>query len=313
MDIKEVSELIKQQKPHLKDSSIKQYVSSLRNLYRKLNPETPHINDNNIICVNFEYIKNKENVLDAIKNLHITSQRNTLTSIITICEDEHLKNYYGKKVQELNKQQTENYNKNIVSDNTDFKLKNWCCDDIEKCILHLKLKNQFDTALLLSLIYHYLFRNEVGTLKLIKKSKYDKLTEEEKLNNNFIVKHYSKMFISRGVYKTDKKHGLILTKIEDKKLKMDLLNYIKTMEDDRFFCHNFSENISHELVSKRISRATAEFKDPINKDSKYGLGTSSINKIVIDNLPGIEKLVAISKDRGTSISTLLHAYYNNHT
>ena len=115
------------------------------------------------------------------------------------------------------------------------------------------------------------------------------------------------MFISRGVYKTSGKHGLILTKVEDKMLKMDLLSYIKEMEGDEFF-----PNMSSELVSKRISRATAEYKDPINKDSKFGLGTSSINKIVIDNLPDIEKLVNISKDRGTSIATLLHAYYNNY-
>ncbi len=148
------------------------------------------------------------------------------------------------------------------------------------------------------------------------------MPEEEKLSGNFIVKHYSTMFISRGVYKTDKKHGLILTKIDDKVLKMDLLNYFKTMKPAVYgektwgqfiFMNNTDNIITQELVSKRISRATAEFKDPINKDSKYGLGTSSINKIVIDNLPGIEKLVAISKDRGTSISTLLHAYYNNHS
>ena len=115
------------------------------------------------------------------------------------------------------------------------------------------------------------------------------------------------MFISRAVYKTSGKHGLILTKVDDKRLNMDLIQYIKTMKTNEFF-----PGISPELVSKRISRATSEFKDPINKDNKYGLGTSSINKIVIENLPGISKLVEISKDRGTSISTLLQAYFNNY-
>jgi len=299
MDNKELLEIIQKAKPHLKESSLKQYISSLRNLNKKLTGSD--------LLVNFEFVKDTDKVLDAIKDLHITSQRNRLISIITILEDEPLKEFYGKKVQELNKQQTENYNNNVVSDNTNFKLENWTTEDIEKCIFHLKIKKQFDTALLLSLIYNYLFRNEVGSLKLIKKSKYEKLSEEEKLKNNFIVKHYSNMFISRGVYKTSGKHGLILTKVEDKMLKMDLLSYIKEMEGDEFF-----PNMSSELVSKRISRATAEYKDPINKDSKFGLGTSSINKIVIDNLPDIEKLVNISKDRGTSIATLLHAYYNNY-
>tara|TARA_R100001594_G_scaffold150666_1_gene213294 strand:+ start:2348 stop:3250 length:903 start_codon:yes stop_codon:yes gene_type:complete len=300
MEYSEIANIIKESKPNLKDTSIKQYVSSLKNLNKKITGSD--------LLVNFEFVKNKDKVLDSIKDLHITSQRNRLISIITILDDEPLKEFYGKKVQELNKQQTENYNNNIVSDNTNFKLQNWCCQDIEKCINHLKIKQQFDTALLLSLIYHYLFRNEVASLKLIKKSKYDKLTEEQKLKNNFIVKHYSNMFISRGVYKTDKKHGLVLTKVEDKMLKMDLLQYIKNMKTDEFF-----PNMSQELVSKRISRATCEFKDPLEKNPQYGLGTSSINKIVIDSLPGIEKLVEISKDRGTSISTLLLAYFNNHS
>jgi hypothetical protein len=300
MEYSEIANIIKESKPNLKDTSIKQYVSSLKNLNKKITGSD--------LLVNFEFVKNKDKVLDSIKDLHITSQRNKLISIITILDDESLKEFYGKKVQELNKQQTENYNNNIVSDNTNFKLQNWTTLDIEKCINHLKIKQQFDTALLLSLIYHYLFRNEVASLKLIKKSKYEKLTEEEKLKNNFIVKHYSNMFISRGVYKTDKKHGLVLTKVEDKMLKMDLLQYIKNMKTDEFF-----PNMSQELVSKRISRATCEFKDPLEKNPQYGLGTSSINKIVIDSLPGIEKLVEISKDRGTSISTLLLAYFNNHS
>jgi hypothetical protein len=300
MEYSEIANIIKESKPNLKHTSIKQYVSSLKNLNKKITGSD--------LLVNFEFVKNTDKVLDSIKDLHITSQRNRLISIITILDDEQLKEFYGKKVQELNKQQTENYNNNIVSDNTNFKLQNWTTLDIEKCINHLKIKQQFDTALLLSLIYHYLFRNEVASLKLIKKSKYDKLTEEEKLKNNFIVKHYSNMFISRGVYKTDKKHGLVLTKVEDKMLKMDLLQYIKNMKTDEFF-----PNMSQELVSKRISRATCEFKDPLEKNPQYGLGTSSINKIVIDSLPGIEKLVEISKDRGTSISTLLLAYFNNHS
>ena len=299
MEYSEIANIIKESKPNLKDTSIKQYVSSLKNLNKKITGSD--------LLVNFEFVKNADKVLDSIKDLHITSQRNRLISIITILDDEPLKEFYGKKVQELNKQQTENYNNNIVSDNTNFKLQNWTTLDIEKCINHLKIKQQFDTALLLSLIYHYLFRNEVASLKLIKKSKYDKLTEEEKLKNNFIVKHYSNMFISRGVYKTDKKHGLVLTKVEDKMLKMDLLQYIKNMKTDEFF-----PNMSQELVSKRISRATCEFKDPLEKNPQYGLGTSSINKIVIDSLPGVSKLVEISKDRGTSISTLLLAYFNNH-
>jgi len=315
MDLEYVSNLIRETKPNLKDSSIKQYISSLRNLYRKLVPNSPHIEDNNIIGVNFDHLNDRDKVMDAISSLHITSQRNCLSAIICVIGKGELYDFYGAKVRELNKKQTDLYNNNITSENTDFKLLNWNCKDIENCITKLKLENNIQTSLLLSLIYKYLFRNEVASLKLIKKKDYEKLTEEEKLSANYIVKHYSQLFISRGVYKTDKKHGLVLTTIDDKKLKYDLLGYIKTMNDNIFFKDENGNQLSNELVSKKLSRATAAYKDPKNKDPRFGLGTSSINKIVIESLQldGVEKLLEISGNRGTSIGTLLHAYYNNYT
>ncbi len=314
MDLEYVSNLIRERKPTIKDSSIKQYNSSLRNLYRKLVPNTPHIDDNNIVGVNFDHLNDRDKVMDAISSLHITSQRNCLSAILCVIDKGELYDFYGTKVRELNKKQTDSYKNNIVSDNTDFKLQNWTIQDIENCIVKLKLEKNFQTSLLLSLIYKYLFRNEVSSLKLIKKKDYVKLTEEEKLSANYIVKHYSQLFISRGVYKTDKKHGLVLTTIDDKKLKYDLLAYIKTMEDDIFFKDENGNQLSNELVSKKLSRATAAYKDLENKDPRYGLGTSSINKIVIESLQldGIDKLLEISGNRGTSIGTLLHAYYNNY-
>jgi len=314
MDLEYVSNLIRERKPNIKDSSIKQYNSSLRNLYRKLVPNTPHIDDNNIVSVNFDHLNDRDKVMDAISSLHITSQRNCLSAILCVIDKGELYDFYGTKVRELNKKQTDSYKNNIVSDNTDFKLQNWTIQDIENCIVKLKLEKNFQTSLLLSLIYKYLFRNEVSSLKLIKKKDYVKLTEEEKLSANYIVKHYSQLFISRGVYKTDKKHGLVLTTIDDKKLKYDILEYIKTMDDDIFFKDENGNQMSNELVSKKLSRATAAFKDVENKDPRFGLGTSSINKIVIESLQleGVEKLLEISGNRGTSIGTLLHAYYNNH-
>ena len=280
MDITELIDIIKETKPNLKDSSIKQYINSLRNLYSKLNNTQPF----------------------------------PPVNVLSVIDDNDLRQFYGQKVRELNKKQSDNYSKNVVSEKTDLKLKTWTTDDIEKCIVKLKITKKFQTSLILSLIYKYLFRNEVASLKLIKKSKYDKLTDEEKLNQNYIVKHYNNMFISRGVYKTADKHGLVLTKIEDKILKSDLLQYIKNMKDDIMFKDDTGKQMTNDLVSTHMTRATTEYIDPVNKDSKLGLGTSSINKIVIESLQldGVEKLLEISGNRGTSLGTLLHAYYNNY-
>lgn len=318
MNIQEVAQIIHEVKPTLKPSSIKQYISSLRNLFRKYSPNDPLVKDNNIVCINFEFLKDTDKILDIIKDNHITSQRNIITSVLTILnyynKEHDTINFFNQKVKDLNKLQTQNYQNNIVSENTNFKLKEWSTEDIEKCIIKLKLDKQYQTALMLSLIYHYLFRNEISSLRLIKKSTYDKLTDEDKLKNNFIVKKYNEIFISRGVYKTDKTHGLIKTKIDNKVLRSDILNYIKTMDDDIFFKDSNGIQMSNDLLGKHIGRATTDFKDPIQKNPQYSLGTSSINKIVIESLQldGIEKLVEISGNRGTSIGTLLHAYYNNY-
>ncbi len=137
MDLEYVSNLIRERKPTIKDSSIKQYNSSLRNLYRKLVPNTPHINDNNIVGVNFDHLNDRDKVMDAISNLHITSQRNSLSAILCVIDKGELYDFYGNKIRELNKKQTDLYKNNVVSDNTDFKLQNWCCKDIEDCIIKL--------------------------------------------------------------------------------------------------------------------------------------------------------------------------------
>ena len=86
------------------------------------------------------------------------------------------------------------------------------------------------------------------------------------------------------------------------------------MQDDIMFKDDTGKQMSNDLVSTHMTRATTEYIDPLNKDSKLGLGTSSINKIVIESLQldGVEKLLEISGNRGTSLGTLLHAYYNNY-
>ena len=58
MDIQEVIDIIKETKPNLKDSSIKQYINSLRNLYSKLN------NTKEFPPVNFHYLKNKSSSIN---------------------------------------------------------------------------------------------------------------------------------------------------------------------------------------------------------------------------------------------------------
>jgi len=315
-------------KPNLKPASLKQYITQLRGIHKKiydksLVPKTPSwilFGD----AISTEDKSNIENVFKFIKvkndgsPAHITSQRNTITAIINYIkifkqnEDTRIAlELYGNEMIRLNKEQNKNYEQNVVSEATEKKLK-ISMDDLYKLIDKLTTSGRVLDAMLLSLTVNYHFRNEIGRLKLIGKSKYEKLTDEDKLKENYIVKYYNTYFISRGLFKTSGKYGLTITDIELPQV-IELINlYIKkvmksrkTNKDIFFLNENTNSFLTNEHVSQRLGRVT-------EKELGVKLGTSSINKIYMNSLNSdtIEELKKLSQDRGTSIATLILAYYN---
>ena len=85
---------------------------------------------------------------------------------------------------------------------------------------------------MLALITKYLFRNEIATLKTIEENEYNKLTAEELKNNFIVLKSNKPLFISRGIYKTDKKYGIIKTKLDDKLINTIFKKHYEKMTDN---------------------------------------------------------------------------------
>ena len=203
------------QKPYISDNSLNKYIKDIFNIYKKYTgSETEVLED-------LELFKEVENIDTLIDDLAISTQRNYYTAIFTLFKSQNIKEFediYGKKLAELNTKQKQAYENNEVSTKLQKKL-DVGFKALVDFITKLKNEEKYETALMLALITKYLFRNEIASLKTIDEKDYDKLTEDE-LKDNFIVLKGSKpIFISRGIYKTDKKYGIIKTKMDDKFIK----------------------------------------------------------------------------------------------
>jgi hypothetical protein len=313
-------------KPDIAIASIKTYVKNVK-LYKilydkKYGSELP---DGTIENFDFLLPRDDYNPKDLVKHMPITSQRNYWNAILPVIKSTYIvfekldlegaevdlasvlkvEKYYGEAIKLINKIQKENDSKSIVSEKTKAKMTGATFEDVVNLVETLKEEGLFQDALILKLMAEYKFRNEVATLRLIKIDNYEKLTEKEKIDNNYVVlKADGKMFISRGDYKTDGTYGIIITEVEEESLHNDLTNYISGMTDDIFFKNTSGKQYKTSDISTRIGRLT-------KKHLKVSLGTSSITKLYMGTLDQktLRALKKLSKDRGTSINVLLASYF----
>ena len=305
LTIKKVKEDIKKLRPNLTENSLNKYVSDIFNIYNKYTGSySEEITD-------IEIFENIDNIESLISDLAITTQRNFITAIFTLLKSQGIlkgQDLYGAKLSELNTKQKQIYESNTISEKTKLKL------DIEfkaigDFVIKLKNEEKYESALMLGLITKYLFRNEIATLKTIEENEYNKLTEEELKNNFIVLKSNKPLFISRGIYKTDKKYGIIKTKLNDKLINTIFKKHYEKMTDNIVFKDSNGNQMNTKNISKKIARLT-------EKELGVPLGTSSIAKISIEeinkNPDALEKLKQLGKDRGTSINVLLTTYFNNY-
>ena len=302
---------IKNIKPNLTDNSLNKYVKDIFNIYNKYTGEKEQD-----IIKDIEIFKEVDNIDTLISSLAISTQRNFYTAIHTLFKsqsenEDNLKyvDIYGKKLSELNIKQKQAYDNNEISEKTKEKL-DIGFQPLVDFITQLNKDKEYQTALMLALITKYLFRNEIATLKTIQIKEYNKL-KSDGLRDNYIVLSYAgrPLFISRGIYKTSKKYGIIKTKMKDKFINSVFQKHYETMTDNIVFKDAYGNQMNTKSLSKKINRIT-------EKGLGVPLGTSSINKLAIEeinkNPQALKKLKKLSEDRGTSINVLLSAYFNNY-
>ena len=230
---------IKESRPTLKTNTVKQYVINLEKLQKLFDTD------------NYNFLKNPEEVMEKIKDLHYLSQRNKLNAIVVLLsainnkgDQDELIEKYGKKRDELNDKYSEEQKSGVISDKQSpnfttteeiFKMINQMGEDLKplkkknKDEITKKEKQLLQAYVLFNIYARMPFRNDLGNgASAINQAAYKKLSEEDKKNNNFlVVPSKGNIYWVMNKYKTSKKYEQLNLPIEDNDLRKILRYYLK--------------------------------------------------------------------------------------
>jgi len=232
-----MEEVIRKAKPDIKQTSVQQYVVQLRSLLTIFKKE------------HLDFLDNFTEVKLKISHLHYTTQRNIYNSIIVYLQglndngvkDETIKQYVDHR-NELNLQYSKEQESGIISDKqspnlVDISEINKMIDTLTKEVKLIKLKpkmTKMDVStvrawILLNMLTRIPTRNDASNMLYISQAMYNKLSQEDKENNNYLVNRRSGLVFIYNAYKTSKayKENIIES---PKDLSKMLRAYIKLMD-----------------------------------------------------------------------------------
>jgi len=318
--LKTLEAKIKEGKPHLKDSSIQQYIRTIKKLNKSINGEDSTIE-------NLDFIEEPEKIKQALEHLHFTTRRNYYTAIINVLQlDEtpeineewdqeekkshydkfiykgKLINRYIKIVKEANAQYEEEQESQIVSEKQKEKLVSTSV--VEEFIDKVKAstdENKDMLYILLRLITKYHTRNEISNLKLIKLMDYKKLKYEDK-TSNYLVMGSKKILLVRYDFKTNKKYKEIINEIDDKKLAKEIRTYVKTLKSDNVFEYRGEQLTPKKLTNLLLYQSKKLVGVP--------LSTTMLAKSILSEKysPNLKAQTEDAKNRGHSVNVQNKVY-----
>ena len=316
LEVENEYEAIKKARPNLKDSSINIYVRNLNKLKKIFNE-----ND-------YKFLENYEDVEKILENLSYLTVRNYYNAIIVLITalngfDDELVDQYTVMRDELN----EKYNKentetnkisskqeqNFITYNEVVDMLNKMADDLrilkikKKKDIGVKERSLLQIFVIFNIYLHIPLRNDVADLIKIQKREFNKIADDNKKENNYIVFENNNMFFSIGKYKTDKTYS---TKIIE--IPKELQKVIRFWK--RTSIYNDSEYLFLSATGKKLTRnELSQLMIRFSKlylNDKAQLGTTILAKIVMSYHLGElkKKQEEMSKQRGTSINTINNIY-----
>jgi hypothetical protein len=309
-------EAIKKARPNLKDSSINIYVRNLNKLKKIFNE-----ND-------YKFLENYEDVEKILENLSYLTVRNYYNAIIVLITalngfDDELVDQYTVMRDELN----EKYNKentetnkisskqeqNFITYNEVVDMLNKMADDLrilkikQKKDIGVKERTLLQIFVIFNIYLHIPLRNDVVDLIKIQKREFNKLTDDDKKENNYIVFENNNMFFSIGKYKTDKTYSTKIIEIPKELQKViRFWKRISVFNDSEYL---FLSATGKKLTRNELSQLMIRFSKLYLND-KAQLSTTMMAKIVMSHHLGElkKKQEEMSKQRGTSINTINNIY-----
>ena len=315
-------EAISKARPHLKTNTIKQYETHLNKLKKLFDTD------------NYDFLSDIEEVQEKLKDKAYTSRRNSYNAIIVLLmalnhDDKYteLIEKYDKIRNELNSQYDEEMSSGKISDKQSKNFVEY--EKIEEMIKTMEneikskgLKKKSELTgkdkelLMVYTLYNMLIRiptrNDMSGQKLISKTQFNKLTDEDKKTTNYLVKEKNKMFGVYNEYKTSRKYGQKIIDIP-KDLEKILNMYIRKTGKkvgDVLFVSSTGNPLSRNMISQLLMKTSKKY---LNGAS---VSTTLMRKIVASKHFGEgsefaelkEKQKALAEKMSHSVATMEKSY-----
>jgi len=309
-------ETLKKSRPNAKDSTIKMYTSNLLKLQKLMDTD------------NFKFLDKPDNVKDKVSELHFTTQRNYYNAVIVYLmavkdkKDDPLIEEYVEIRDALNKQYEDEQATGVISDKqknnfVDISEVNNMINDMATEIKNRKIKKKEDLtakdkALLQSYIIFNIYtrlpmRNDLAGMEAINKRAYNKLSEEDKKEKNYLVINKNKMFMVLNNYKTSAKYKELDIDIP-KDLEKLLRLYIRINGMGVLFKSSTGKPLSRNALSQLLLKETKKrmgksisttMLRKIYLSSKYGKVKEEMEKDakVMGHSTGVAQSVYIKKEQ----------------
>tara|TARA_R110002110_G_scaffold120151_3_gene295101 strand:- start:1183 stop:2112 length:930 start_codon:yes stop_codon:yes gene_type:complete len=305
MDKGKLSDLIKEARPNIKESTIKMYVGNLMKLMKMMDQD------------DLKFLKDIDKVKEKLSEKHFTTQRNYYNSIIIYLmtkKDDKIVDQYNKIRDELNKKYIDDNASGIISDKqkNNFveleEIKTMIKDiendlQLKKVKKMAKISKKEETLLMVYVILNILIRiplrNDLSNMILLKKTEYNKLSDKEKEANNYLVMEKGLLKFILNDYKTSKKYKEKILNIP-KDLEKILRMYIKRMD---YKVNDIIFPLSRNGLSQLLIKTSKKY---LSKS----ISTTMLRKIVASDLLGDVKKAEeeLSKKMGTDIATIKSVY-----
>lgn len=274
-------------RPNLKPRSIDQYVSQLNRLQNMFDADSG----------DFNFLGDFDKVKKGLSEYNYLSQRNYINAIIVLLMalniDKKLIGQYVKLRDKFNDEYNENNLTGVISDKQEpnftttdeiFRMLDMMKDDLkdtDETNLTKKEKQLLQAYVLFSIYARMPLRNDTAGMRSITGGKFNKLSQKEKTENNFLIVERDRMYFLLTDYKTSKNYGALKIDITDKELKSILKNWIKIQGYGILFKTSTDKPITRIELSKIFSKYSEKY---LNKK----ISTNLLRKIYLSSKYAVE-------------------------
>ena len=310
-------ETIQKSRPKAKETTIKMYVSNLMKLMKLFEKD------------NLKFLNKPEDISDKLSDLHYTTQRNYYNSIIVYLmsiteeaeEDKTIQEYNSLR-DDLNKKYEEEQATGTISDKqkanfVDISEVNKMIETMGQEIKAKGIKKKEDLspkdkALLQVYIIFNIYtriplRNDISGMEVINKRAYNKLSESEKKENNYLVVNKNQMFFVLNKFKTSSKYEELKIDIP-KDLEKLLRIYIRINGMGVLFKSSTGKALSRNALSQLLIKTSKKYMDKsisttmlrkIYLSSKYSKVKEEMEKdaAVMGHSVGVQQSVYVKKEQ----------------